>query len=838
MALSPGWERRTTVSAPSRITGPDVAHSVDSLLYKLSPAFGGRPLTPSRVKRLRWVGVWAPTALGAILLIITLTSFQALTPNVLILLVLGMSTAGAALFTWYWFAFAQILSREEEMVYDSADRQSLSSLTSSPSIQTELILNATTEGIYGLDLQGKITFVNPAATRMFGCDPQELIGRSVYSLLYHAKFDGVSFPQEECPLSAVLRDGVVRRVADAMFWREDGTSFPVEYTVMPIREDDKVVGGVVTFHDVTERKQAEESLCWLEKAVQTMQLGVTITGINGEILYTNHAEAKMHGYPLEDLIGADVRIFAPTTLWKPMALEQVKAMRRWKRQSVNIRSDGSVFPVQLMSDVVTNSDGEPIGIVTSCEDITERKRVEEELHTRAHQLERLYTIGVALTSVLDYRAALETIAEEARELMQARVVIVAVPDEPYLRVEAVAGEDQGFAKDLRISLDPTSPLGQGPTAKAFADQAPVAIEDVLEAPSFAPWRKAARRVGIRSMVVVPLLYREEVRGFLMAFSDVPRAAEEEKIQLLTTLASQAVIATENARLYEELWHAARQLEARVEERTKELHATNVQLEEARLQAVKASSHKSEFLANMSHELRTPLNAILGFSELLTDERFGCLNEKQHRYVTNVHSSGRHLLNLINDLLDLSKVEAGKIEIHLEQLLLREALEEALNLVNWEAAKKGLAMTLAVDEEVSTLSADPVRLKQILYNLLSNAVKFTRDGGRITVAARKLQDAPWMVHTDEGTTTNGNGRGDLIEISVEDTGIGIAAEDLPRLFQPFTQLEPVLSKEHPGTGLGLALSKRLVELHGGRIRAESEGQGKGSTFTVELPLNGK
>jgi signal transduction histidine kinase len=210
----------------------------------------------------------------------------------------------------------------------------------------------------------------------------------------------------------------------------------------------------------------------------------------------------------------------------------------------------------------------------------------------------------------------------------------------------------------------------------------------------------------------------------MAFSDVPQFCDEGKIQLLTTLASQAVIAIENSRLYEELWQAARQLEARVEERTRELHAANLELEEARHHAEKASGHKTEFLANMSHELRTPLNAILGFSELLTDEKFGPLNEKQQRYVGNVFSSGRHLLNLINDLLDLSKVEAGKMTIHREQLSLREALEEALNLVNWEAGKKNLHLALSVEQDLSSLFADPVRFRQILYNLLSNAVKFT------------------------------------------------------------------------------------------------------------------
>ncbi|MFQ5801962.1 MAG: PAS domain S-box protein [Candidatus Methylomirabilales bacterium] len=745
-----------------------------------------------------------------------------------------MSAAGTALFAWTWFVFAQVLGREEEVLYNITDRGALSPAMSSPSVQNELILNGTGEGIYGLDLQGKITFVNPAATRTTGYEPNELIGRPVHTILHHSKPNGAPNPQEECPINAALHDGVVRHATGEVFWKGDGASLPVEYTAIPVTEDGKIIGGVVTFHDITERRQAEESLRWLEKAVQTMQLGVTITGTTGEILYTNPAEAKIHGYAADDLVGEDVRIFAPTKLWKPMALDQVKAMHTWKRQSVNIRKDGSAFPVQLMSDVVTNTDGEPMAIVTSCEDITERKRVEEELQTRAHQLERLYTIGVALTSVLDYHAALQTIAEEARALVQAKFVTVAIPDQPYLRVEALAGDDRGFTKNLRISLDPASPLGQGPTAKAFRKKAPVAIDDVLEDSSFAPWRGAASRVGIRSMVVVPLLYREEVRGFLVAFSDVPRVCDEGKIQLLTTLASQAVIAIENSRLYEELWQAARQLEARVEERTKELHAANVQLEEARYHSEKASGHKTEFLANMSHELRTPLNSILGFSELLTDEKFGPLNEKQHRYVGNVLSSGRHLLNLINDLLDLSKVEAGKMQIHREQFSLKEALWEALNLVNWEAEKKNLRLALAVDQDLSNLSADPVRFRQILYNLLSNAVKFTLEGGIVTVSARCVQGSAFRIQGSEGT--DHEPRGDFVEISVQDTGIGIAAEGLPKLFQPFTQLEAVCSKKHQGTGLGLALTKRLVELHGGQIRAVSEGEGQGSTFTIQLPLS--
>ncbi|MFQ5988646.1 MAG: PAS domain S-box protein [Candidatus Methylomirabilales bacterium] len=779
------------------------------------------------MKRLRWLGFWTPTTLGAVLLAITLISYQTLSPSLIVLLVLGISMAGAVLFGWFWFVFAQILWREEDTLEPAGEGDTLSPTLSSTPVQSELIINETGEGIYGLDIQGNFTFVNSAAVRIIGYDRDELIGQPVQIILDHS--DGVVAARKDRPIYAALKDGVVRQVTDESFWRKDGTSLPVEYTAIPVRENETVVGAVVTFRDVAERKRAEESLRWLEKAIQTMQLGVTITDTSGEILYTNPGEAEMHGYAVDDLLGEDVRVFAPGKLWKPMALDQIKAMNTWKRQSLNIRKDGSVFPVHLMSDVVTNAAGEPIGIVTSCEDITERKHVEEELRTRAYQLKRLNTIGVALTSMLDCHAVLQTIAEEAQGLMEAKLVLVAVPDEPYLRVEAVAGDDQGFTKDLRISLDSTSPMGQGPTGKAFRSKAPVAVEDMFQDPSCAPWRQEASRLGIRSMVVVPLLYREEVRGFLIAYSELPGSSDDGKMQLLTTLASQAVIATENARLYKELWQAARQLEARVEERTRELHTANVQLEEARHQAEKASSHKSEFLTNMSHELRTPLNAILGFSELLADEKYGSLNEKQQRYVSNVVSSGRHLLNLINDLLDLSKVEAGKIEIHREDLPLRGALEEVLDLVNWEAAKKDLSVTLAVDQDLSSISADPVRFRQILYNLLSNAVKFTSDGGNVTVSAGRVHGACFMGDRgDEGDV-------DFVEIRVKDTGIGIAVDDLPKLFQPFTQLEPVLSKVHQGTGLGLALTKRLVELHGGQIQAESEGQGRGSTFAVQLPL---
>lgn len=227
--------------------------------------------------------------------------------------------------------------------------------------------------------------------------------------------------------------------------------------------------------------------------------------------------------------------------------------------------------------------------------------------------------------------------------------------------------------------------------------------------------------------------------------------------------------------------------------------------------------KSEFIANMSHELRTPLNSILGFSELLEDQQFGPLNEKQQHYTHNIWTSGKHLLDLINDILDLSKVEAGKIELHMETFSLREALVAALTLVRPQAAKKRISLRSEVVPETK-VTADPLRLKQIMYNLLSNAIKFTPEGGQVSVAARTAQDA-------------------FVEIAVTDTGVGIKAEDLPKLFREFSQVGGGYASAQHGTGLGLALSKRLVELHGGQMWVQSEGDNKGSTFTFTLPVSG-
>ncbi len=226
-----------------------------------------------------------------------------------------------------------------------------------------------------------------------------------------------------------------------------------------------------------------------------------------------------------------------------------------------------------------------------------------------------------------------------------------------------------------------------------------------------------------------------------------------------------------------------------------------------------SRHKSEFLANMSHELRTPLNAIIGFSQVLRERMVGDLNEKQEEYLDDVVSSGNHLLSLINDVLDLSKVEAGQVELEIAPFSLREALERGVVMVRERARNDGVQVILAADPQVDIVEGDERRIRQVIFNLLSNAVKFTPAGGSVDVASSSLDGE--------------------VRVSVVDTGAGIAPEDQERIFGEFQQTD-LGTAQREGTGLGLALSKRLIELHGGRIWVESE-LGKGSTFTFALPL---
>jgi signal transduction histidine kinase/CheY-like chemotaxis protein len=293
--------------------------------------------------------------------------------------------------------------------------------------------------------------------------------------------------------------------------------------------------------------------------------------------------------------------------------------------------------------------------------------------------------------------------------------------------------------------------------------------------------------------VIPVESRDEIGQLAADFNEMARAL---KLNI-----------DEKERVLEELRELNRTLEERIRQRTAEIEAINEELQEA-------TRHKSEFLANMSHELRTPLNAIIGFSEVLIDRMVGDINPKQEEYLEDVISSGRHLLSLINDILDLSKVEAGRMELEQTTFDLPVLLEDILKLVRERANRHGIQLSLDVDDRLGDFTADERRIKEVLLNLLANAIKFTPDGGKISLSARP--------------------DGDFVFISVTDTGIGIAPEDQELIFEEFRQVGSEKARKTEGTGLGLTLAKKFVELHGGSIWVESE-PGHGSTFTFKLPV---
>lgn len=394
-------------------------------------------------------------------------------------------------------------------------------------------------------------------------------------------------------------------------------------------------------------------------------------------------------------------------------------------------------------------------------------------------------LRVISSSVSDTTPVFEKILDSCERLFEAeQLAIILVGDDGLAHIGALRGplvEDSSEMFPM--------PLDQTFTAVALHERRLIHVPDVSKLEDMLPvYRVAYERIGNYSSLIAPMLWEGRGVGSLVIMRQPVRAFTDKEMELFTTFADQAVIAIENARLFHEIENKSRQLEI-------------------------SDRHKSEFLANMSHELRTPLNAIIGFSEVLLERMFGELNEKQDDYLKDIYGSGKHLLALINDILDLSKIEAGRMELDLETFDVAEALANSLTLIRERAQQHGIALDLNAPAKLGDMCADQRKLKQIMLNLLSNAVKFTPDGGRIDVNATLGEDA--------------------LEISVADTGIGIAAGDQETVFQEFRQVGGNYANKQEGTGLGLALTKRFVELHGGTISVTSAPE-QGSTFSFTIP----
>jgi len=757
--------------------------------------------------------------------------------------------------------------------HDITDRKRTESALRESEEKFRNLVENTSDWVWEINEGGVYTYVSPRVRDILGYAPEDLLGKTPFDIM----------PADEAKRVAEIFAPITGRMEpfvllDNVNLHKDGHRVVLETSGVPIFDSQGRFRGYRGIdRDITARKTAEDNLVKRTRQLEalrevtgeitqeldltavlrliTRRAGELVGGVSGAIYLWDEAAQVLiprawHG--LGDWVGEIRRRLGD-------GVTGIVAARRQGLIVNDYRNSPYRNPLYVEHTGITAALAEPLlyrnrllGVITVNRDeighpfteqdrqilslfadqaavAIENARLHEAAVSRAQQLATLTDLTRALTTVLDSR-------QVAREILAAAQVLIPGAVGRLWEWSAQDGEPRLVAgvglRDASGGQRPSLHPGEGVAGLAARTREPVIIPEIVSDPRFLN-RAWAAAEGLVSCLILPLRYGDGVTGILAIYTRTPHHFADEEVSLLWSFAGQAAIAIENARLYEAIRQHASTLEQRVQERTRALEAVNRELQAA-------SRHKSEFLANMSHELRTPLNSIIGFAEVLQDPSMGSLTEKQVRFLGHIHQSGKHLLELISDILDLSKVEAGKLTLQPQALSVGITLEDVLALARALAAKKSQRLLSDIEADLPSLQADPVRFKQICVNLLSNAVKFTPEGGTITLSARRVNS--WIPESGDlsppihqSTRSPVHPRGPCLEIRVQDTGIGIKSEDLPRLFQEFVQLESVETKRYEGTGLGLALTKRLVELYGGRIWAQSDGEGRGSTFTILLPF---
>ncbi|HET6853936.1 MAG TPA: PAS domain S-box protein [Pyrinomonadaceae bacterium] len=671
------------------------------------------------------------------------------------------------------------------------------------------LIESADDAIISKTLDGIITSWNQGAQRIFGYTADEVIGKSVTILIPEGHLD------EEPSILARLRAGQRIEHYETVRVRKDGRLINISLTVSPIRgPHGKIVGASKIARDITEQRQARQALDEaserLRLALAASRLGDWSWDAKTDVITMSDIAAEMFGIPsgpyltweqLRELLHIEDRERAKLGVEQALA-EHTDYDIEYRLE----RGDGREVWVSARGRGVYGDGGEVVGMLGFVQDISTRKANEETLREQADALRTLYEVGQIISAELDLHKTVQAVTNAATELTGARFGsffynVLNEEGASYMLYTLAGVPREAFEHSpMPRATDLFSPT--------FRGEGVVRIGNVKLDPRYGKnspyYGMPEGHLPVVSYLAVPVISRSgEVLGGLFFGHPEPDVFTERDETLVFSLASQAAIAMDNARLYETAKRAREEAEKAATDN-----------ERLYRQAEESSRLKEEFLATISHELRTPLSAILGWARML---RLGQLSESDEtKALDTIERNARAQAQLVDDLLDVSRIITGKLRMDVRPTDPNSFIDAAVEAVRPAAEAKGVRVQKVIDTGEVSIPGDPVRLQQVVWNLLSNAIKFTPRDGRVQIRSQRVNSH--------------------LEIIVSDTGQGISPDFLPHVFDRFRQADQKTSRQHGGMGLGLAIVRHLVELHGGTVSANSEGEGHGATFTVMLPIS--
>lgn len=725
--------------------------------------------------------------------------------------------AGLASLQWVALIVAGLLiSWLSERLHRSRQRAEASQLLQS------ITLASIGDAVITTDTHSRITFLNGEAERLTGWSGSAAVGQHL-TAVFRIVNEQTRAPVED-PAAVVLRTGTVAGLANhTILIARDGRETPIDDSGAPIRATDGAAEGVVlVFRDISAAQKTAAALRASEEQFRLIVDGARdyalfMLTIDGHVLSWNSGAERLKGYSADEVIGQHFRQFyTPEDIARGRPAELLAtatAAGQVEDEGWRVRKDGSRFWANVMITALRDENGQLRGFSKLVRDITTQKQMESQIRRQTEQALARADLSQALAeSGMDTQALLQTIARRVSELAGDTAILSLISsDRQRLELAAIHHPDPksiAFIRDLTISAP--SMVGSGLSGIVAQTGQPLFIPEVsleqVRAQLKPEHHRYLDRFDIASLIVVAVRARGDILGTLSMTREQPgRPYTAADLAFIQDLADRAGLAIDNARLFAEA-------------------------QQARQEAEQANRTKSEFLSSMSHELRTPLNAIIGFTGTMLMRLPGPLTADQEHQLTTVQRSAQHLLALINDILDLAKIESGKVEITLAPVACQLVIDEVTASLRPLAEQKGLHLTVVAPDEPVLVQADRRALSQILINLINNAIKFTDQGGvQIELA---YQGAATGDHPRAADRPNVAADARLVVIRVADTGIGIKPEDQARLFQAFVRADSAAVRTREGTGLGLRLSRQLAQLLGAQLTVEST-EGVGSTFRLLL-----